>query len=389
LRVLIVSQAPSQWQCPLFRFLAREDDLELEVAFVEPTTPLDPELGSVPPWGEHGSRDGFLSTDLPGSRRSLIKWAMTTARRQDLDVVVLPGWGLELARIALLATFASGRARRRTVIFTDATDLTERDSRRLYVRAVVLRSLGRAGLHFGVTGNAARKHLVGNGVKEQSIIVMPYVVDNDRIAADTAMWRLQRDALRSSIAGVDDPDAPIFLTVVKLVQREGPERVIRSFLFAATERPSARLVVVGDGRDRAPMERLCRQPGGDRVIFAGYQPYAELPRFYAAADWFVHLPDLEPWGVSVNEAVASSLPLLCSTRVGATQDLLEDGINGILVSDGAAAAQAGFRQALAMSPAALGRLSAASLQISNRVHFRRWAEALRTLSLQEHEESRP
>jgi glycosyltransferase involved in cell wall biosynthesis len=244
-------------------------------------------------------------------------------------------------------------------------------------------------LRFGATGNAARKHLVGNGVKEQSITVMPYVVDNDRIAADTAMWRLQRDALRSGIAGVDGPDALVFLAVVKLIQREDPEHVVRSFLSAAMEYPSARLLLVGDGPDRGRIEQLCLQPGGDHVILAGYQPYSELPRFYAVADWFVHLPELEPWGLSVNEAVCSALPLLCSTRVGATQDLLEDGVNGILVGDGATAAQAGFRQALAMSPAALRRMGAASLQISNRVHFRRWAEALRTLSVPEHRGSGP
>jgi glycosyltransferase involved in cell wall biosynthesis len=222
--------------------------------------------------------------------------------------------------------------------------------------------------------------LVGNGVSEQSIAVLPYAVDNDRIAADTAAWRLQRDALRTNIAGVDSPDSPIFLAVVKLIQREGPERVVRSFLSAASEYPSARLVLVGDGPDRSGIEQLCRELGGGRVILAGYQPYAELPRFYAATDWFVHLPELEPWGLSVNEAVASALPLLCSTRVGATQDLLEDGVNGILVGDGDLAARAGFHRALAMPRTAVGRMGAASVEISNRVHFRRWAEALRTLA---------
>jgi glycosyltransferase involved in cell wall biosynthesis len=242
-------------------------------------------------------------------------------------------------------------------------------------------------MRFAATGNAAREHLIGNGVNEQSIAVMPYVVDNDRIAANAANWRLRRDALRSDIAGVDGPDAPIFLAVIKLIRREGPERVVRSFLSAASEYPSARLILVGDGSDRARIEQLCDHTGGDQVIFAGYQPYAELTRFYAAADWFVHLPELEPWGLSVNEAVASALPLLCSIRVGATQDLLEDGVNGILVGDGDAAARAGFRQALAMPLTSVARMGAASLQISERVHFRRWAEALRALSIPENQGS--
>jgi phosphatidylinositol alpha-1,6-mannosyltransferase len=209
---------------------------------------------------------------------------------------------------------------------------------------------------------------------------MPYVVDNDRIAHDTAKLRLKRDALRAEIAGVHGPGALIFLAVAKLVRREGPERLVRSFLSATSDYPFARLVLVGDGPDRSEIEQLCRQSEGDRVILVGYQPYAELPRFYAAADWFVHLPELEPWGLSVNEAVASGLPLLCSTRVGATQDLLEHGVNGVLVNDSAESAEAGFRQALATTPAAVATMGAASVQIGNRVHFRKWVEALRILS---------
>jgi glycosyltransferase involved in cell wall biosynthesis len=381
LRVLILSQAPSQWQNPLFRFLERESGLKVDVIFSALTIPIDPELGHMPGWDETGFLGGFHWKVAPKGLVSLIKWAYGISRRRDLDVVVVPGWSIALARVTLLATIISRRARRRTVIFTDATDLTARTSPKAWVRGLALRATARAGLRFGAAGTAAREHLIRCGVQESKIIVTPYAVDNDQIAANVATWRRERDVLRRDIAGVTDPGAPIFLAVAKFVPREGPHRVIRSFLAGSSDFPEARLVIVGDGPDWAQLQELSNRTNGDRVLFAGYRPYSELPRFYAAADWFVHLPDLEPWGLSVNEATAAGLPLLCSTNVGSTRDLLKDGVNGILVGGSDGEADTAIRQALATSRQQLDQMSVASVRLSNAVHYRRWTEALRMVPL--------
>jgi glycosyltransferase involved in cell wall biosynthesis len=59
------------------------------------------------------------------------------------------------------------------------------------------------------------------------------------------------------------------------------------------------------------------------------------------ADVFALLSRHEPWGVAVNEAAASGLPLVLSDCVGAAVDLLEDGRNGILVAADDSEAAAG------------------------------------------------
>ena len=57
----------------------------------------------------------------------------------------------------------------------------------------------------------------------------------------------------------------------------------------------------------------------------------ELARRYVDADVFALLSRHEPWGVVVNEAAASGLPLVLSDRVGAAYDLLLPGENGFIV----------------------------------------------------------
>jgi glycosyltransferase involved in cell wall biosynthesis len=64
------------------------------------------------------------------------------------------------------------------------------------------------------------------------------------------------------------------------------------------------------------------------VFFPGWRPHAELPRFYAHAGAFVHPAITEPWGLVVNEAMASGLPVLLSPGTGAAATLLVSGLTG-------------------------------------------------------------
>jgi glycosyltransferase involved in cell wall biosynthesis len=53
-----------------------------------------------------------------------------------------------------------------------------------------------------------------------------------------------------------------------------------------------------------------------------------LPHFYATAGAFIHPALEEPWGLVINEAMASGLPVLSGSNVGAAAELIEAGCNG-------------------------------------------------------------
>ena len=54
----------------------------------------------------------------------------------------------------------------------------------------------------------------------------------------------------------------------------------------------------------------------------GFRPYDELPVYYALANAFVHASTIEPWGLVVNEALASALPVILSDRCGCAPELV-------------------------------------------------------------------
>ncbi|NCY22384.1 glycosyltransferase [bacterium] len=72
----------------------------------------------------------------------------------------------------------------------------------------------------------------------------------------------------------------------------------------------------------------------EAVRFEGFRQYGELPAFYAGAGAFVHPAHEEPWGLVVNEAMASGLPVLVSRRCGCAGDLVAEGKNGFLLDPG-------------------------------------------------------
>ena len=61
-----------------------------------------------------------------------------------------------------------------------------------------------------------------------------------------------------------------------------------------------------------------------------FADYETLPSLYGLAEGFVLSSTVEQWGLTVNEAMASGCPVVGSDRAGATAELVEDGVTGIV-----------------------------------------------------------
>lgn len=76
---------------------------------------------------------------------------------------------------------------------------------------------------------------------------------------------------------------------------------------------------------RGPLEEELKQLAGELqvpVVFPGYVGYYDMPGFYAGLDLYWQPSSSEPWGLVVNEAMASGLPVLVSDRCGCAMDLV-------------------------------------------------------------------
>jgi 1,2-diacylglycerol 3-alpha-glucosyltransferase len=94
---------------------------------------------------------------------------------------------------------------------------------------------------------------------------------------------------------------------------------------------NARLLLVGEGPLRVPLMTLAARKGlADRVVFTGFIPYAQVPRYMTSADAFVTASVSEVHPLTVIEAMAAGLPVLGITSPG-VGDTVQEGVTGYLV----------------------------------------------------------
>jgi len=149
-------------------------------------------------------------------------------------------------------------------------------------------------------------------------------------------------------AGHRTAGAPLtVLFVGRLVERKGVSHLVDA---ASRLLPSVdvRLVIVGDGPERARIEARIREQGLDgRVVVRGRVSEAELQAAYAAAD--DRRGDTEGLGVVLLEAMNHRVPVIASA-IGGITDIVEDGVSGLLVPPGDATALAAALERLARAP---------------------------------------
>jgi glycosyltransferase involved in cell wall biosynthesis len=128
-------------------------------------------------------------------------------------------------------------------------------------------------------------------------------------------------------------DQPIILGVARLAAVKQFDRLITAFAVASARGLQARLVIAGDGPERANLERLSRTYGvQDRVLLAGYCDRARLRAFMQAADLQVCSSAFENLSLAILEGMSSGLPVL-GTPGGGTPELVGQIDSGLVLAD--------------------------------------------------------
>jgi phosphatidyl-myo-inositol alpha-mannosyltransferase len=154
---------------------------------------------------------------------------------------------------------------------------------------------------------AARRTVARNFPGDYEIL--PNGIDVDRFRQPTA----RPPAMPAS--------SRVVLFVGRLEPRKGVDRLIRAMTIVQAHAPDARLVVVGDGPDRAALEALARGACID-AVFTGRVPDDVLPAYYRASD-ILCSPALgdESFGIVLLEAMAAGRPIV-ATRIDGYVELL-------------------------------------------------------------------
>ena len=110
---------------------------------------------------------------------------------------------------------------------------------------------------------------------------------------------------------------------------KGQSFLLRAFRYVLQEEPDSTLFLVGDGGDRSTLVELSRElKVNHAVIFTGYDPRAKA--IIAALDVLVVPSFRESFGRTLLEGMRAGTPLV-GVRSGGIPEVVEDGVNGLLV----------------------------------------------------------
>lgn len=293
---------------------------------------------------DRGREFGFEKISLPelnlrgrDERLALRQELERTLDRCAPEVVFVNGWGdfMSLETISW--------AKRRSCKLVVMSETRRADGTRSplgeWIKASIVR-LCDAGF---CGGESHREYLAELGLPKERVSLGYNAVDNDFFSK----------TVHSNSAS----DAPYFLASNRFVKRKNLARLIQAYAKYVERTPVRKhstwpLVLLGDGELREELKSLCANLGlpildcelaedlklnfqklktpaeGGLVVFPGFRQVNEIREFYTGAGAFVHPALEEPWGLVVNEAMASGLPILSSKNVGAAEELLQLEVNG-------------------------------------------------------------
>ena len=285
--------------------------------------------------------------------RRAIHAALSTAQTQ---VVAIPGWGEPACILAL--EWAKNNSVPSIVMSDSKHDDVPRHAPLETIKKLLLKTFDSA----LVAGQLHARYLEKLGFAKEDIFFGYDCVDNEYFRIGSVLARERHGVVREKYSLPPN----YFLACARFIDKKNLINLLRGYARYVNlcDKEPWHLVIVGDGPLRGKIQDTVTECGlSNYVRLPGLVQYAELPNYYGCADCFVHLSTTEQWGLVVNEAMASGLPVLVSKTCGCVPELVKEGENGYLV-DPADVFQIGdFFYSLWRSPEKLQRMGKKSSEL--------------------------
>ena len=163
-----------------------------------------------------------------------------------------------------------------------------------------------------------------------------------------------------------------FVCVGRLNREKGMHHALRALARLRADGSGPRLVIVGEGEERAALEQLAAElEVGDRTVFAGAQPAEQVASYLAAADAFLFPTERDEAAPYVlPQAMACGIPVVASRIGGIPEVANRPGENALLVSPGDDDELVGAMSALLRDAGLRERLGAGAREDPRGLHAR-------------------
>lgn len=336
-KIAVVTTHPIQYYAPWFKLLAQRKNVEVKVFYTWSQSAeevKDNTFGKTIKWDIpllEGYNYEFIENlsknpgthhkngiDCPELIGKITQWKP--------DAILIFGWYLKSHLDAM--KFFTGKI---PVWFRgDSTLLDDKPGLRQVLRKYFLTYIYRFIDKAFYVGSQNKAYFKSVGLKDEQLILAPHAIDNERFN-DSEDKNYEALALKWRRDLGYQEDNLVVLFAGKFETKKQPDFLLKAVQTAnRTLKKPLKLLLVGSGPLENELAALSQNDSNIKMI--PFQNQSQMPILYRLGNVFC-LPSKGPgetWGLAVNEAMASSRPVIVSNKVGCAADLVSEGANGYL-----------------------------------------------------------
>ena len=338
MRLAIISTHPIQYNAPWFRLLGQSGNIIIKVFYTWEQSKqgqnFDPGFGQIIEWDIpllSGYEYSFVKNIAPDPGTHKFKGVVNPGLQQEVlewrpDALLVFGWSFD-SHLKCIRHF-HGKI---PILFRgDSTLLDEQGGVKRMARRIFLKWVYR---HIDIalyTGTNNKAYFKAHGLKDAQLVFAPHAIENSRFTDTAGDYSLRAKEWRAQL-GFDEEDI-VVLFAGKLEPKKDPGILLK--IARSVKDNRLKFLLVGNGK----LEKELKEEAAtlQNVKFLDFQNQQSMPVVYRLGNIFV-LPSVGPgetWGLALNEAMASGLPVVASDKVGGAIDLIQQGQNGYIFPHG-------------------------------------------------------
>jgi len=319
-KVILITNIIPPYRIPLFNYVAKNVDFKFKAVFLA-------ENEKNREWKIAKDKIKFDYQILPGWHIfiqnkeipiHLNRGVFQTLWRYNPDVVVVSGYTF----LACWQAFLYSKLFKKKFILWNGTTLLNTGSTK-GIRGIMKRIMVQGTDKCIAYGTKAKEYLEYLGADSRHIHICLNTVDTEYFRNKVLQYQHSKNFEKER----KYYPRCLLLYVGRLTKKKGLGQILKA--LSCLNDSEIGFIIVGDGPEKSLLKKFCLKNKLSNVFFEEFHQQEELPKYYALADIFIFPSFYDVWGLVVNEALASGLFVLCSKKVGAGFDLVNDK-NGLI-----------------------------------------------------------
>jgi glycosyltransferase involved in cell wall biosynthesis len=321
-KVLLITNIPNPYRVPLFNELSKQlknENIHLKIIFANKTYKRRLfQLNENEFQFDYSFLDNEAITIGNNTENSYFtyKGLSQQLKKEKPDAIVVSGFSSATVKVFLYSLLT------RTPYIIWNGSIAKKGRKDSLVRTIQRKLLTRFASAFVAYGTKAKSYLTSIGAREEKVFIATNTVDTSFFEQETEKHR----------AAIVNDGIHHFIYLGYLVPRKNVGQLIEIAKILKTQRNDFCIDIIGDGESKVTLENLVKEYQlSDQIKFHGFKQKEELPPYFAKTKALLFQTDFDIWGLVLNEAMAAGVPCLSSINAGASEDLIENGINGYIV----------------------------------------------------------